>query len=161
MVDVYTTYIPNRHPDAKRTRKSEGSAGSVNNDHTLNLLHELRRHLRDRGVRTVERVRAQLGDADDIDGGGPGDEENDTAPHNQDDLLSHIDEVKSDNQLLVQSNISSYSPQARNNAVELHPPLNNMIAQPLLSELFSKVRSAQNVQAAAVFGSDSDIDSDR
>jgi len=150
VVDVYTTYIPNRYPNAKRTRKSDGGAGSVNNDHTLNLLHELRRHLRDRGVCTVERVRAQLGDV-------PSDKEIDIAV----DVSARLPlaDSQDDDQLLEQSDLASSSPPPKS-ILERHPPVNG-IAQPLLSELFSKVRSAQNVPAAAVFGSDSDNDSDR
>ena len=87
----------------------------------------------------MERVRAQLGD--DV----PSDKE--------------IVDNQDDNQLLERSDLVSSSPPPKN-ILERHPPVNG-IAQPLLSELFSKVRSAQNVPAAAVFGSDSDNDSER
>ena len=98
----------------------------------------------------MERVRAQLGDV-------PSDKEIDIAV----DVSARLPLADSqhDDQLLEQSDLASSSPPPKS-ILERHPPVNG-IAQPLLSELFSKVRSAQNVPAAAVFGSDSDNDSDR
>lgn len=189
MVDVYTGYIPSRRPAAKRVRSVEGCSDSnrdTDNDRALTLLHELRRHLRGRSVHTVERVKALLDDdidddtpvavklrraeplntvdAVDVDIGddGPGRSGYVDNQPNAAQLLSHVDESisKYDDQHLSQRSLFSFT-QQKPDAIDAHAQSNINAAQPLLSELFLKVRSAQNMQAAAVFGSDSDNDAER
>lgn len=169
MVDVYTAYIPSRRPAAKRVRAGEGGSDSnrdAGSDRTLTLLHELRRHLRGRSVRTVERVKSLLDESnDDIDDDTPIIVKVQRAgPVDDDDYDVGGDDVGGDHgsdrpgYVDNQPNAAHLLAQQKPDALEHHSQSN--FSAPLLSELFLKVRSTQNIQPAAVFGSDSDNDAD-